>query len=429
VRATVFAPATAPGRAAIAVLRISGPRAHEALRALGAEVPPDRRLRLRRLRHPQTGEALDEALVATFPERASYTGEAAAELHLHGGMAPQRAVLRALGGLPGLRLAEPGEFTRRAFENGRLDLARAEGVAALIEAETEAQRRQALRLYEGELSQKLNAWRAALAEARALLEADVEFADEIGAGDVAAEGRRALSTLSNELREELARAQAARRVREGVEIALVGPPNVGKSSLFNALVRREAAITSPIAGTTRDAVEARLDLSGRLAILVDLAGLREAADPLERLGVERARARAAEADVRVFVGDGVHTVDPAEARLGDVKVINKIDLRPAAPEGWIGVSARTGAGLGSLVEALDRAVADAAGAGGLVAAERHRAAIEAAVQWLERAAAEASVELAAEGARHAARVLGAVLGEADIEKVLDAVFSRFCIGK
>lgn len=428
-RETVYAPATAPGRAALGVLRVSGPRAHEALRALGAAVPPDRRLRLRRLRGPETGEVLDEALVVAFEEGASYTGEMAAELHLHGGAATQRAVLRALAALPGLRLAEPGEFTRRAFEAGRIDLARAEGVAALIEAETEAQRRQALRLYEGALSRRLHQWRAALAESRALLEAEIDFADEIDAGAYAAQGRAGLARLAAELRVELDQAESARRVRDGVEVALVGPPNVGKSSLLNALARRDAAITSPIAGTTRDAVEVRLDLGGRLVVLVDLAGLRETADPLERLGVDRARRRAAEADLRIWVADDVERPELSGARAGDLKVVNKVDRGAFAPRGWLGVSATTGAGLDGLIRSMQMAVAEVAGGGGLVAAERHRAALHAAVEHLEAAAAEPTVDLAAEHARQAARSLSAVLGEADVEAVLDIVFSRFCIGK
>ncbi|MCA6297399.1 MAG: tRNA uridine-5-carboxymethylaminomethyl(34) synthesis GTPase MnmE, partial [Phenylobacterium sp.] len=294
---TIFAPATAPGRAAVAVVRLSGPRAGEALSALAGRRPAPRRAAVRKLKDA-VGRVLDEALVLWMPGPASYTGEDSAELHLHGGPAVVAGVLEALAGL-GLRLAEPGEFTRRAFENGRLDLAQAEGVADLIEAETEAQRRQALDQLDGALGRAREAWRSDLVEALALFEAAVDFPDEDLPEDVAARARPAIERLLTALKSALEGVERAERVRDGYAIALIGAPNAGKSTLLNALSRREAAIVTATPGTTRDVIEVTLQLAGYKVILADTAGLRDTLDEVEAEGVRRARRRAEAADLRL----------------------------------------------------------------------------------------------------------------------------------
>ena len=323
---TIFAPATAAGRAAVAVVRLSGPRTAAALRALAGRLPPPRRASLRRLFGPD-GAELDRGLVLWFPAPNSYTGEDAAELHLHGGRAVVGGVIEALAGL-GLRLAEPGEFTRRAFEHGRLDLAQAEAVADLVDAETEAQRRQALAQIEGRLSQAQMRWRDALIEALAMLEAAVDFPDEEVPADVAGRARPILQGLIAELGAAAADVQRGERVREGYRIALIGAPNAGKSTLLNALARRDAAIVTAIPGTTRDIIEVPLQLGGYKAIVADTAGLRETSDMVEAEGVRRAESWAEEADLRVWLVDGttVAPTRPTSLRREDLILQTKRDL-------------------------------------------------------------------------------------------------------
>src|SRR5215469_817073 len=301
-RETIFAPATAPGRAAVAVVRISGPSARKALRALAGRTPPPRRASFRRLRAPD-GAPLDAALILWFPGPNSYTGEDVAELHLHGGPAVVGEVAQALTAL-GLRLAEPGEFTRRAFEAGRLDLDQAKAVADLIDAETEAQARQALDQLAGALGRRYATWRGALAEALAYLEAAVDFPDEEPPADVAGRARPAIGRLVADLEAALGDARRGERVREGYRIALVGAPNAGKSQLLNALLAREAAIVTATPGTTRDVIEVPLVLAGYKALVADMAGLRTASEAIEAEGVRRARDWAEAADLRLWVADG-----------------------------------------------------------------------------------------------------------------------------
>lgn len=443
---TIFALATAAGRAAVAVVRISGPATLSIVEALCGQAPKPRLAALRKLRHQ--GVELDEALVLRFEGPASYTGEDSAEFHVHGGRAVVEALLSALVDL-GLRLAEPGEFTRRAFENGKLDLAQAEGVADLIDAETEAQRRQALGQVGGALSQRYERWRDLLVQSLAMLEAAVDFPDEDLPEEVAERARPGLRTLSTELETALADASRGRRVRDGFRIALVGAPNAGKSTLLNGLVERDAAIVTDLPGTTRDVIEVPLVLGGYKVLLADTAGLRETADTIEAEGVRRARAWAEDADLRLWVVDGFHvkhTVKLEETvRPGDWLVLNKADISDAsdlaeAGERWTGeslivrsVSARSEVAIGDLRTALSTHVADALSGAEFPAATRlrHAERLREAQDYLARALSEVGleVELAAEDVRLAARALEKITGRVDPEDVLGRVFSTFCIGK
>lgn len=431
---TIFAPATAGGRAAVAVVRLSGPAAAEALRRLSGRLPRPRRASVRRLRDAG-GALLDEALVLWLPGPASYTGEDSVELHLHGGPAVVAGVLEALGAM-GLRLAEPGEFTRRAFENGRLDLAQAEGVADLIEAETEAQRRQALDQVGGRLSGAQGRWREAMIEALAVFEAAVDFPDEEIPADVARRAQPVLVPLIAELRAAVVETERGERVRSGFRIALMGPPNAGKSTLLNALARRDAAIVTATAGTTRDIIEVPLVLGGYKVILADTAGLRDTADEIEAEGVRRAQAWGAEADLRIWLRDGAAEAPqnvPGTPGPEDLVLITKRDLGVQL-EGGEGraFSARLPEDLSWLEETLALRVSAALGGAEPPAATRlrHRDLLSDAVLRLERAAAaDIAPELAAEDVRLAARALDRITGRIGAEDVLDRVFSSFCIGK
>src|SRR6185436_3917939 len=304
VRETIFALSSGRPPAAIAVVRISGPHAGAALKALIGRLPEPRQAALARVRDPGSGEAIDEALALWFPAPGSETGEDVAELQLHGGRAVIAAVLSALGRIDGLRAAEPGEFTRRAFENGKLDLTAVEGLADLIGAETEAQRRQAYRQLKGLLGQRAETWRTRLIEALALVEARIDFSDEADVPeDLIRPALKIVRELRDEIAEVLAGAGRGERLREGLVVAIAGPPNAGKSTLLNRIARREVAIVSPVAGTTRDVIEVHLDLDGYPVTLLDTAGIRDSADPVEQEGVRRARARAAEADLVLWVQD------------------------------------------------------------------------------------------------------------------------------
>ena len=443
---TIFALATAAGRAAVAVVRVSGPATLPVVEALTGKPPKPRLAALRKLRH--RGVELDEALVLRFEGPASYTGEDSAEFHVHGGRAVVEALLSALVDL-GLRLAEPGEFTRRAFENGKLDLAQAEGVADLIDAETEAQRKQALGQVGGALSQRYERWRDLLVQSLAMLEAAVDFPDEDLPEEVAERARPGLRTLNSELDAALADVSRGRRVRDGFRIALVGAPNAGKSTLLNGLVERDAAIVTDTPGTTRDVIEVPLVLGGYKVLLADTAGIRETADAIEAEGVRRARAWAEDADLRLWVVDGFHvkhTVKLEEAvRPGDWLVLNKADLAEAseldeAEKRWVGeglnivrLSARSTDAVGEVREALAAYVGDALSGAEFPAATRlrHAERLREAQGYLARALSEVGleVEFAAEDVRLAARALEKITGRVDPEDVLGRVFSTFCIGK
>lgn len=444
---TIYAPATGAGRAAVAVIRVSGPGSRQAVQALAGRVPRPRQAVLRRLRYREAD--LDEALVLWFESPSSYTGEDAAEFHVHGGRAVVAAVLEALAA-QGLRMAEPGEFTRRAFENGKLDLAQAEGVADLIDAETDAQRRQALGQLGGALGQRYDRWRDLLIHALAMLEAAVDFPDEELPEDVAERARPGLRALLSEIDEALADAVRGRKVREGYRIALVGAPNAGKSTLLNGLAERDAAIVTATPGTTRDIIEVPLVLGGYKVLVADTAGLRVTEDSIEAEGVRRARAWAAEADLRLWVFDAASfhvKQDWAEdlATPQDWVVINKIDLVDAERlselqavlgEGGrrvITLAARKPGGVASLLAALNEHVIDSLSGAEFPAATRirHAERLTEARGLIERALSDAGleVELAAEDVRLAARALGRITGRVDPEDVLEKVFSSFCIGK
>lgn len=423
---TIFARATGTGRAAIAVIRISGAASGPVLDALGGGRPAPRRAVLRALRIAGADgpELLDHALVLWFPGPRSYTGEDSAELHLHAGPAVVEAVSDALVAL-GARPAEPGEFTRRAFNNGRLDLLEAEAVADLIEADTQAQRRQALRQADGALSRLYDGWAARLRRLLAHHEALIDFPDEDLPQEIEAAAAAGIGQLLAEMRLHLAEGQRAQRIRSGLFIAVSGPPNVGKSSLVNRLAGREAAMVSEWAGTTRDAIEVRLVLGDVPVTLVDTAGLRETADPLEAEGVRRARRHAAEADLVLHVA-----AETATMPSGGILVWNKMDLAPAPP-GWHGVSARTGQGIEALEAVLAHEVhrlTDAGAAPPLTRA-RHRAGVAEAVEHLQMAARPDLPELQGEALRLAMRALGRLTGAVGVEDLLDTVFREFCIGK
>ena len=423
---TIFAVASGAGRAAIAVLRLSGPRAAEVLAGL-CRPPPPRRAALRALRDAG-GAVLDRALVLWLPGPASYTGEDSAELHLHGGRAVIAAVAAALVAR-GARPAEPGEFTRRAFLNGRMDLIEAEAVADLVDAETEAQRRQALRQLEGALGALYRGWAERLLVLMAQEEALLDFPDEDLPPEVAEAAGAELAALRAEIAAHLNDAHRGERLREGLVFAITGPPNVGKSSLLNALAERDVAIVSPTPGTTRDALETRVVLGGVPVTLVDTAGLRAAADPIEAEGVRRARAHAAAADLVIAVGEAGAV--PGDVPPDALRVANKTDLGGAVPTDALGVSAATGAGLATLRARLAAEAArltDRSGPPPLTRA-RHRAALETATACLAGAAAAVLPELRAEDLRGALRALGRITGAVGVEDVLDRIFAQFCIGK
>jgi tRNA modification GTPase len=442
---TIFAPASAPGKAAVAIVRVSGREAGAALTRLtgDAPLPEARRAVLRRLTDPESGAEIDRALVLWFPAPASFSGEDMIELHLHGGRAVLAALLAALGAMKGLRPAEAGEFSRRAFENGKLDLTVAEGIADLIDAETEMQRRQALRQSDGALGALYENWRERLLHIRALVESTIDFSDQElpeGVLDPVAPEVRA---IAGEIAAHLADGGWGERLRDGIEVAILGPVNAGKSSLLNKIAGREAAIVAAEAGTTRDVVEVRLDLAGWPITLADTAGLRETQGEVEAEGIRRARARGASADIKLVLLDGARWPDGSAqaAELADdraIFVLNKCDLlnhfkgeAEIAGQKAIMISCKTGEGLdvllGKLREHLEARHLPSAAP--LPTRARHRHALENCLESLERCGIDAGQELAAEDLRLAADALGRITGRVDIEKVLDIIFREFCIGK
>ena len=439
---TIYALATAGGRAGIAVVRISGERAGQALRSLTGRPPGEpRRLVRAAICAPATGEVLDRGLAVWFPGPASFTGEDVVELHLHGGRAVAVAVLEALGGLESFRLAEPGEFTRRAFVSGRLDLTAAEAVADLVEAETSSQRRQALRQLDGEVGRRLEGWRARVLAALARQEALLDFPDEGLPEGLDAAVAQEVQAVAAEVAEHLGSGRG-RLIREGFTVAILGPPNVGKSSLLNALAQRDAAIVAAEAGTTRDVVEVHVELGGHAVILADTAGLRQADGAVEREGIRRALLRAEQADLRVVMVDAAPwpRVDPGVAALlGDdaILVANKVDLRPlpvgAELDGRMAMplSLATGEGLAALVGQITAVVGERLGGADAptVTRRRHAEGLEECRQALRRAGGAMTPELAAEDLRRAMTALGRLTGRVDVEDLLDAIFREFCIGK
>ncbi len=435
---TIFATASGVGRAAIAVLRISGPGCSAALAAIapGAEFP-DRRAVLVTLRRPDSGEPLDRALVIRFQAPRSFTGEEMAEVGVTGGRAVTAAVVGALAVVPGVRSAEPGEFAWRAFVNGKIDLTEVEGLADLVEAETEAQRRQAQRIAGGALSRECEAIRASLVEAMAAVEAQIDFSDVEDADALTLDSvkRRARAAIGR-IDRALATAGAAERLREGFTVVIAGPPNVGKSTLMNALAGREVAIISPIPGTTRDLIEVFLDLRGYPVTLVDTAGIRDSADPIEQEGVARARRRAAGADLTLWLDDGAGAETPSFGSQ-TLRVRTKIDLgeasAPAAAAAKFAISAKTGAGVDQLLDALADLAEERLSSRepALITLERHRRAFQDAREALASTLGPdaAEWELIAEDLRRAAAAMDRVVGRIGAEDVLGEVFARLCVGK
>jgi tRNA modification GTPase len=481
-RDTIFALSSGRGVSAVAVIRISGPRAGEALQIMAGRMPAPRLGAFATIRSIEK-EEIDQALVLWFPGPNSETGEDVAELQIHGGRATVAATLAALGRLKGLRMAEPGEFTRRAFENGKLDLTEVEGLADLVMAETEAQRRQALLHLKGLLGDKAEAWRGRLIGALALVEARIDFSDEADVPeDLLTPARRIVRELADEIAKVLDDGRRGERLREGLVVAIAGPPNAGKSTLLNRIARREAAIVSPYAGTTRDVIEVHLDLEGYPVTLLDTAGIRPTDDPVEQEGVRRARERASAADLVLWVVDAARP----EADRPDLEasapvwvVENKADLLPKPPAGssedptsssktmsnssltkvinglattsssepdftkneqrfdvsWpFRLSAETGSSVGPLLAALARRAAETVGSGepALLTRQRHRQTLEVTLAALRRALVEPAAsreDLLAEELRLAATSLGKLTGRIDVEDILDVIFRDFCIGK
>ena len=431
---TIAALASGRPPAALAVIRLSGPAAFAAVQALAGRIPPPRRLSLCQL---HAGDSLlDEALVAVFPGPTSASGEDLAEFHLHGGPAVVSGVLTALTALPGIRLAEPGEYTRRAFANGRMDLAQVEGLADLVSAETASQRDQALALAGGALGRLADEWRERCLMLLAEAEAGLDFAED--EADVAERldeaARHQLLAMADELAGLIADSTRAARIREGLSIAVTGPPNVGKSSLVNVLSMRDAAIVTPIAGTTRDAIEVPLDLGGIAAVLIDTAGLRDTTDPIEAEGIARARRRAAAADLVISVAsaDAPHWPTPPDNGPPQLQLLNKCDLaQPDLPPDALAVSATTGTGMTAVRDWLSTwaHTTTRPGEPALLAHARHRAAFADAEAARRDAAQAPEPVLRAESLRGAAHAFGRIAGRIGVDDVLDRIFSRFCIGK
>jgi tRNA modification GTPase len=443
---TIFALSSGRPPSAIAMVRVSGPRAKAVLTSLAGRLPLPR-MATRVLLRDTNQQPIDDAVVLSFPGPASATGEDVAEFHVHGGRAVLAALFAALSAFENIRAAEPGEFTRRAFENGKLDLTEAEALDDLIHADTDRQRRQALRQMKGLLGDRVRDWRAQIIEASALIEAGIDFSDE---GDVPGEliepALKRIKALYDEITEVLAAQGHSERLREGLVVAIAGPPNVGKSTLMNQLARREVAIVSPHAGTTRDVIEIQLDLEGYPVTVIDTAGIRETDDPVEQEGVRRARARAQEADLVLWMIDAPH--EARQEASGSAWIVrNKIDLdasTPGSPQSAaaagittdpieFGISASRGDGIQELIAALVAFAQDFFGAGedGLIGRARQRKLLREAAGMLHRSIGVVGrgEELAAEELRGAAVVLGRLLGRVDVEDVLDVIFREFCIGK
>lgn len=438
---TIYALSSGAGRAGLAVIRVSGPQAGVVLSGLlGGSLPAPRRATRGRLRTPESGVPLDDGLVLWFPGPGSFTGEDVAELHVHGGPAVIAAVLSAVSGFSGTRLAEPGEFSRQAFLNDKMDLTGAEGLVDLIEAETEAQRLQALRQAAGALGAVYSGWRKRLMSALAHMEAAIDFPDEDLPTEIVESVNSNILSILNEMTQHLDDGRVGERLRAGIEIAIVGPPNAGKSSLLNVLAGRDAAIVSEMSGTTRDVVEVRMDLAGFPVVLCDTAGIRAAEDVVEAEGVRRARERASTSDIRIAVFDLSDPAPPLDSHFelpNTLTILNKSDLAdggasiPAADLGVFRLSAHTGEGVEAFVDALSALVSERFDGGGqpIITRARHREAVSACRAALARGLEASLPELVAEDLRLGMRALARITGAYDVEDLLDIVFRDFCIGK
>jgi tRNA modification GTPase len=439
---TIFALSSGRLPSAIAIVRLSGSHAGSALQMLAGRLPVPR-MATRVLLRDGSGEPIDDAVVLWFPGSASATGEDVVELHVHGSRAVIATLFSVLSAMPQMRTAEPGEFTRRAFENGKIDLTEAEGLDDLIHADTDRQRRQALRQLKGLLGDKVRSWRDQIIEASALIEAGIDFADE---GDVPAElmapALSRIDQLLTEIDSVLSAQSRAERLRDGLTVVIAGPPNAGKSTLMNQLARREVAIVSPHAGTTRDLIEVQLDLNGYPVTVIDTAGIRETDDPVEQEGVRRARDRAVQADLVLWLSEDEQADAERQGETPVWLVRNKIDLSGGQEKGRpssngddpvFEISARSGVGLIELLEALVGFARDYFGSteSGLITRERQRTLLEetAAALRSSLSAADLGEELAAEELRIATLALGRLLGRVDVEDLLDVIFREFCVGK
>lgn len=444
---TIYALATPPGRGALAVIRLSGTAVTAALTTLMGRVPPARQAALTKLIDPKTGQMLDQALVTYFKGPSSFTGEDTAELSLHGGLAVVAGIMDVLAALPDLRLAEPGEFTKRAFLNHKLDLTEAEAVADLIHAETSLQRAQALGQLNGNLKNLYDAWRDRLIKARAYLEAHLDFADEDIPSDLIDQIRPTLIEVQTEIARHLDDGNRGERLREGLSVVILGAPNAGKSSLLNTLAQRDVAIVSALAGTTRDMIDVHLDVGGYPITLTDTAGLRaglpgtSAHDLIEAEGIKRAIARAGAADLKIVMFDAALWPDldvEARAQIDDqtLVVLNKVDLAPETPDqidgqNVIKISAQAGTGIDDLLAALRVRLGHLMGAfeGATLTRARHRAALTECAEAVQSALMGGDVVLMAEDLRAALHALGRLTGRVDVEDLLDVIFRDFCIGK
>ncbi len=440
---TIYALASGSGRAGVAVVRLSGPAAKAALAALVPDLAPRARFAHHvKLIDPADGRLIDAGLALVFPAPASFTGEDVVELHTHGSPAVLERLFHVLQGL-GLRAARAGEFSRRAFAHGKMDLTAAEGLADLIESDSDQQRVQALNQMGGAWAARIGAWQSRLLDALAWVEAGIDFTDEEDVpDDVTARARQPLAEVAAEMAGVLADSRIGEITRDGLRVAIIGPPNVGKSTLLNALAGRDAAIVSPIAGTTRDIIEVRLNLEGHVVVLADMAGLRDTDDPIESEGVRRARSRAAESDLRVFVTDGSESESldrvgleiSSHGRPGDILFLNKADrgalTAAGVPSGLTVVrgSALTSQ-LGSLLDEIGHRLKALPTSGALITRARHREALSESLAALRMAELAVDADFLAEHVRHALQALSRILGRFDIETVLDRIFSSFCIGK
>lgn len=426
---TIFALSTARGRAGVAMIRVSGSRAWSAAKHLAGSGLEPRRASLRRLRDAE-GRVLDSAVVLLFERGASFTGEDVAEFTVHGSPAVVAAVESELGRLAGLRYAEPGEFTRRALMNGVLDLVQVEGLGDLLQADTERQRSQAMALMEGALGRRVARWRDALLRAAALMEAEIDFSDE-GLGQFAAQALACTEEVLSQIAVELRGVPVRERLRNGFQVAIVGPVNAGKSTLLNALAGREAAITSSVAGTTRDVIEVHMDIAGFAVTLLDTAGIRASEDEIERQGVDRALDRADEADIRVILLESPGAEPVLPPRAGDVVLVGKGDRFPGCVDA---VSGLTGCGVGSLLRRLAERCEVMTSSDGLAVNLRQEVALRRAHEALSRAQTELAgpdyaAELAAVEIRAALNALDGMMGRVGVEDILGEIFARFCIGK
>lgn len=425
---TIFALASAQGKAGVAVIRISGPSSFQAATKLCGSLPPSGK-GLRRV-CDAAGEALDDALILTFSGPNSFTGEDVVELHTHGSVAVVSTVMEELSKISDVRIAEAGEFTRRALENGRMDLTQVEGLADLIDAETEAQRKQAHNILAGSLGKLADSWRNDLIKAASLIEVTIDFADEDVPVDVTPEVKTYLAQVMEDLRRETAGVQIAERVREGFEVAIIGAPNVGKSTLLNTLAGRDAAITSEYAGTTRDIIEVRMDISGLPVTLLDTAGLRETDNHVEGIGIERAIERANSADIRIFLADEGEQLD-VPMKIGDIRLRPKADLRKEKDDS---ISGKTGEGVDMLVQHISNELSNRTRSIGIATRHRHKDAMASALDRLTDAhhvldTGPEFYDIAAENMRSAIRHLESLVGRIGVEDLLDEIFSSFCLGK